>query len=183
METAGNNEFNIVLFTENRIGILNRITIIFTRRHLNIDSITASECEEPGLYRYTIVVKTSEDQVKKVIGQIEKQVEVLKAFYFTDSEVVHQELALYKLRTEKLTGTPVMENLVRQNQVRILSIEKDFTLLEKTGRPEEIQQLFEDLKEFGVLEFARSGRVAISKPMRTLNEHLNETATLNTLNN
>ena len=62
--------FNISVFTENRIGILNRITIIFTRRYLNIDSITASECELPGVYRYTIVLQSDEAQVKKVVGQI-----------------------------------------------------------------------------------------------------------------
>ena len=58
--------FNISVFTENNIGILNRITIIFTRRHVNIHSITASECEEEGIYRYTIVIKNSEDQVIKI---------------------------------------------------------------------------------------------------------------------
>lgn len=167
--------YNITLFSENNIGILNRITIIFTRRHLNILSITASECEEPDVYRYTIVVETHLDQIKKVVGQIEKQVDVLKAFYHTDEEVVFQELALFKLPTAAITGQAQLESIIRDHQVRVISMEKDFTIIEKSGRAGELQQLFQALHPYGVLEFARSGRVAISKPMKTLKEHLKET--------
>ena len=85
--------YTVSVFTENSIGILNRITIIFTRRHLNIDSITASESEVKGVFRYTIVLRTSENQVNKVIGQIEKLVDVLKAFVHQEEEIVHQEIA------------------------------------------------------------------------------------------
>lgn len=165
--------FNISVFTENRIGILNRITIIFTRRHLNIESITASECELPGIYRYTIVVKTSLEQVKKVVAQIEKLIEVLKAFYHQDDEVVYQEIALYKLATAAI-ATGGAEKIVRAHYARILTIEKDFTIVEKTGQPDELTKLFDELNQYGVLEFVRSGRVAISKPMKTLESYLNE---------
>jgi acetolactate synthase-1/3 small subunit len=165
--------YNISVFTENSIGILNRITIIFTRRHLNIDSITASECELENIYRYTIVVKTDEEQVIKVVNQIEKQVAVLKAFYHADSEVVYQELALYKLPTnfEKVNE---IEQILRNHGARVLSFSQEFTTIEKTGRTEEIERLFEDLRPFGVLEYAKSGRVAISKPMKTLEDYLKE---------
>lgn len=166
--------YNISVFTENRIGILNRITIIFTRRHLNIDSITASECEVPGIYRYTIVLKTNKDQVRKVVDQIEKQIEVLKAFYHTDDEVVYQELALYKVRTEQFLDASLPEQIVRKHQARVLSVHKEYTMLELTGRPEDIVALFEELEPLGVLEFARSGRVAISRPMKTLETHIQE---------
>ena len=89
--------YNITVFTENNIGILNRITIIFTRRHVNIESITASDCEEDGIYRYTIVAKITESQVIKIVNQIEKLVDVIKAFYYENKEVIYQELALFKV--------------------------------------------------------------------------------------
>lgn len=165
--------FNISVFTENSIGILNRITIIFTRRHLNIESITASECELKGVFRYTIVVNTTLEQVKKVVGQIEKQVDVLKAFYHQDDEVVYQEIALYKIPTNTFV-TGGTENIVRAHHARILSIEKEFTIIEKTGQPNELMALFDELSPFNVLEFVKSGRVAISKPMKTLESYLNE---------
>lgn len=166
--------FNISVFTENRIGILNRITIIFTRRYLNIDSITASECELPGVYRYTIVLQSDEAQVKKVVGQIERQVDVLKAFYHRDEEVVHQELSMFKMRTQDFLSMKNREQVLRDHNARIVTLEKDFIMIERTGTDEEIQKLFKELNKTGVLEFARSGRVAISKPMKSLEEHLVE---------
>ena len=166
--------FNISIFTENRIGILNRITIIFTRRYLNIDSITASECEIPNVYRYTIVLSTTEEMVQKVVGQIEKQIDVLKAFYHRDEDIVYQELGMYKLQTDKFLDHPKRESILKENQVKIVALEKDFIMIEKTGFSHEISALYQQLEPLGVLEFARSGRVAISKPMKTLEEYLKE---------
>lgn len=166
--------YNISIFTENTVGMLNRITIIFTRRHINIESITASESEMSGVHRYTIVVNVSLDQVKKVVGQIEKQVEVLKAFYHSDEEVVYQELALFKIPMNLFVRNAEVEQIIRAHQIRVLTIEEDFIVLEKSAQPEEISQLFETLQPFGLLEFVRSGRIAITKPMKTLDHYVHE---------
>lgn len=163
----------VSVFTENSIGMLNRITIIFTRRHLNIDSITASESEMKGVFRYTIVLRTTLEKVNKVIGQIEKLVDVLKAFVHEESEIVHQEIALYKIRTNTLTNGDV-ERVIRENHARILTVDPEFMVIEKTGHVAETQLLFENLKPFGILEFARSGRVAVTKPMKELSTYLKE---------
>jgi len=160
--------FTISVFTEDVVGILNRVSIIFTRRKINVESIAASESEIKGIYRYTIVLTETEDQVKKVVGQLEKQVEVVKAVFHPDTEIVHQEIALYKVKTGVLASGGNAEKIVRFHNARVLSVETEFTVIEKTGHKEETQQLFDDLKPFGILEFVRSGRVAITKPMKTL---------------
>lgn len=80
--------FTVSIFTENSIGMLNRITIIFTRRHLNIDSIIASESEVKDVHRYTITLKTTREKIDKVLGQIEKLVDVIKAFVHEENEIV-----------------------------------------------------------------------------------------------
>ena len=167
--------YTVSVFTENSIGMMNRITIIFTRRHLNIDSITASESEVKGVFRYTIVLRTSKEQVEKVIGQLEKLVDVLKAFAHEDSQIVHQEIALYKIRTEMLTDGDV-EKVIREHHARILTVDPKFMVIEKTGHVAETQLLFEKLQPFGMLEFARSGRVAVTKPMKELSSFLEELA-------
>ena len=169
-----NNTYNISVFTENSVGMLNRITIIFTRRNINIESITASQSEIEGIHRYTIVVNEPKEIVRKVVSQIEKQIDVVKAFYHSDDEVVYQEIALYKLPTIALASGGDAERIVRAHHARILTIESEFTILEKTGYPDEIKELFTELKPFGLLEFVRSGRVAISKPMKTLEEHIED---------
>ncbi len=165
--------FTVSIFTEDRVGMLNRVTIIFTRRHLNIASITASESEVPGVFRYTIVLNATREQVDKVVGQLEKLVDVLKAFVHEEAEIVHQEIALYKVRNGTLTNAEV-ERVIRGNHARVLTVDPQFLVIEKTGHVAETQLLFEQLKPFGILEFARSGRVAVTKPMKELSTYLKE---------
>ncbi len=157
--------FTISVFTENSIGLLNRITSIFTRRHLNIESLNTSESELAGVYRFTIVVRTTEDQIKKLVLQIEKQVEVLRAVFHEDDDTVFQEIALYKVSTKSVADGNLVEKLIRDNHARILSMEQDFMIIEKTGHKEETQELLRFLKEYGIIEFVRSGRVSVMKPM------------------
>lgn len=168
-------EYIISAFTENHIGLLNRITIVFTRRKVNIESLTVSESALKGISKFTIVVNTTEEQASKIVQQIEKQVEVLKAFYFTNEEMIYQEVALYKVSTQALTESNQIEFLVRKHNARILEITKDYTVIEKTGHNDETQAFFNDLNEFKVLQFIRSGRVAITRsPIERLSEFLAE---------
>lgn len=158
--------FTLSIFTENKIGLLHRITTIFTRRHISIDSLTTSETEVDGIYRFVIVIRTTEEKAIKLQKQIDKIIGVIKAFVLRDEDVVHQELALYKVSTQNLiNGT--LEKLVRDNHARVLTIEKDYIMIEKTGHKDETMALFHALAPFGVLGFSRSGIVAISKrPLR-----------------
>lgn len=168
-------EYIITVYSENHIGLLNRITINFTRRKINIESLTVSASAIQGISKFTIVINETEERVKKVVGQLEKIVDVLKAFYHTNDEMVFQELALYKVPTEALYESDQIENLVRKSGARILEITKDFTVIEKTGHKEETQQMFEELSQFGVLQFIRSGRIAITRdPIERLSEFLKE---------
>ncbi len=166
--------YTISIFTEDRIGLLNRITIIFTRRHINIESITASVTEVKGIYRYTIVVNVSKDLVEKLVGQIDKQIEVLKAFFHLSADIVSREIALYKVSTAALKENELFTRTVNENHATILGISTDFIVVEKTGDEQEITRLFNELEKFGMLEFARSGKVAITKPMKTLSTYLKE---------
>lgn len=172
-QPTGQQPFTVSIFTEDRVGMLNRVTIIFTRRHLNITSITASETEVAGVFRYTIVLTATRAQVDKVIGQLERLVDVLKAFVHEEDEIVHQEIALYKVRTGTLAHGAV-ERVVRENHARILAVDPQYLVIERTGHVHETQELFERLKPFGILEFARSGRVAVTKPMKELSTYLKE---------
>lgn len=170
--------YTISVFSENTVGMLARICVIFTRRHINIESLNVSESEIKDIYRYTIVVNSSYEQVRKVLTQLEKLVEVMKAFVHADSEIVHQEIALYKVRTGSLSNEDT-ERVIRNNHARILTVDPQFMIIEKTGRYEETEALFNDLKPFGILEFTRSGRVAITKPMKELSTYLKELEILN----
>ncbi|GAB4408235.1 MAG: acetolactate synthase small subunit [Bacteroidia bacterium] len=154
--------FTLSIFTENQIGLLHRITTIFTRRHINIDSLTTSETEIKGIYRFIMVIRTSEEQVQKLRSQIDKIIGVVKAFVLREEDVVKQELALYKMSPKNMVnGT--LERIIRDNHARVLSIDTDYIMIEKTGHPGETIELFHKLEPFGVLGFSRSGIIAISK--------------------
>lgn len=166
--------YTIVVFTENHIGLLNHVTIVFTRRKINIESLTVSESEIKGIHSFTIVVHTTKDAVEKIVGQLEKLVEVMKAFYYEDEELISQEIALYKLPSSAIEKGVELGRFLRNNDARILDIQKEYIVIEKTGLYEETQDLLEKLRPFGLLEFVRSGRVVITKPMKSLESYIKE---------
>lgn len=167
-------EYTISLFSEDHIGILNQITIILTRRQINIESITASESAVKGVQLLTIVVKTTSDMVRKVSKQMEKLVDVLKVFVHSSDEIIYQEIALYKVTTKGLMSGNVIDHVVRAHHARILEVSPEYIVIEKTGHKSEITELLNQLEPYGVLQFVRSGRVAITKQVKELNSYLKE---------
>lgn len=156
------------------MGLLSRIAIIFSRRKINIESLNTSPSEVDGIHRFTIVIFETEVNVKKLVRQIEKQVEVLKAYYNTPDEIVWQELALYKVSTDEIAEKVKVERLLREYGARAVVIRKDYTVFETTGHREETDKLIEVLEPFGLIEFVRSARVAIIKASRGFHEKLRE---------
>jgi acetolactate synthase-1/3 small subunit len=167
-------EFTITVYTENQVGLLNRIAIIFSRRKINVESLNTSPSEVQGIHRFTIVVQESRDVVLKIVRQIEKQVEVLKAYYNTNDEIVWQELALYKVLSDEITEKVKVERLLREFGARAVAIRKDFIVFETTGHREETNKLMEALVPFGLVEFVRSARVAIIKESAGFHEKLKD---------
>lgn len=163
MDNQDNTLFTVTVYSENQVGLLNQISIIFTRRNLNIWSLVVSASAIEGVHKFTIACRTSRENIEAVVKQIEKRVDVLKAFYYTDDEIIYQEIALYKVRTESLLDSPDIESLVRKHNAKFLEINRTFAVIQKTGYCTETQDLYEELNKFGVLQFVRSGRVAITK--------------------
>jgi acetolactate synthase I/III small subunit len=167
-------EFTISLFTEDHIGILGQITIILTRRQINIDSFTASESAVKGVHLLTIVVKTTNEMIQKVARQMEKLIDVLKVFVHNSEQIIYQEIALYKVTTKRLMSGNIIDNIVRAYNARILEVSPEYIVIEKTGHKSEIAELLLKLEPYGVLQFAKSGRVAITKQVKELNTYLKE---------
>jgi len=171
---GGKQEYTITVYTENQIGLLNRIAIIFTRRKINIDSLNTSPTEVESVHRFTIVINETEDVVHKLCRQIEKQVEVLKAYYNTNEELVWQEMALYKVPTDIIAEKVKVERLLREKGARVVVIRKDYTVFETSGHREEIEALIKTLEPFGLIEFVRTARIAIIKDSKGFHEKLKE---------
>jgi acetolactate synthase-1/3 small subunit len=167
-------EFTITVYTENQIGILNRIAIIFSRRKINIESLNVSPSEIEHIHRFNILITETEEVVRKLARQIEKQVEVLKVYANTNEDIIWQELALYKVPTDVVAEKVFVERLLRENGARVVVIRKDYTVFETTGHRSETDKLIEVLQPYGLIEFVRSARVAIIKDSEGFNSKLRE---------
>ena len=109
-----NKKYTVSIYTENNIGLLNRISAIFQRRHINIESLNSSMTEIEDVSRWTILVYTSEDLIKKIVGQINKQVEVIKSYYHTDEETIYQESCLFKIKSSLLFDERKIQNIIKE---------------------------------------------------------------------
>lgn len=167
-------EYTITVYTENQIGIISRVSTIFSRRKINIESLNTSPSEIEGIHRFTIVIHETEDVVKKLVRQIEKQVDILRAFFNIDNELVWQEMALYKVSTDEIAEKVKVERLLREFGARAVAIRKDYIVFETTGHHEEIDKLVKVLEPYGLIEFVRSARVAIIKDSAGFHERLKD---------
>jgi acetolactate synthase-1/3 small subunit len=157
------NQYTVSIYTENNIGLLNRISAIFQRRHMNIESLNTSPSEIESVSRFTIVVNITEHQMKKIQGQIEKQVEVIKAYYHTEEEIIYQESCVFKMKSNLLFDERQIQNIIKDSNARIVTVNREFFVIEKSGRKEEIDLLHRELTVFGIMQFTRSGRIAVTK--------------------
>ena len=165
--------YTISIYSENNIGLLNRISAIFLKRHINIESFSTSLSEIKNVFRFVIVVHTHEEKVKKVVSQIEKQVDVIKAFCHTDKETIFQETALYKVKSSSLFEQRHIQNVIKKSNANIVTVSPKFFVIEKTGFRHETEQLYKDLEPYGLLQFVRSGRISVTKSKMGISDILN----------
>ena len=166
--------YTIIVHSENIAGLLNQVTAVFTRRQINIESLNVSASSIQGIHKYTITAWTDEETIEKVVKQIEKKIDVLQANYFVDDEIYQHEIALYKLSTPEFQNDPMASKVIRRHNARIVEVNPVYSIVEKNGMSEDITGLYEELSALGcVLQFVRSGRVAITKSnFERVNEYL-----------
>ena len=166
-------KYTISVYSENNVGLLNRISAIFLKRHINLDSFSSSESEIKDVYRFVIVVKLDSNKINNLVKQIEKQIDVIKAFYHTDEETIFQESALYKVKSNSLFEERKIQKIIKQSQANIVTVSPKFFVIELTGFREETEKLYNDLKPLGLWQFVRSGRISVTKEKMGISEILN----------
>ena len=165
-------KYTVSIYSENNLGLLTRIATIFLKRHINIESLTVSGSEIENVSRFIIVVEITEEQVKKILGQIEKQVEVIKAYYHTNEECIFLQSALFKIKSNLLFEERQIQNIIKNSNAQIVTVSPEFFVIEKSGRREEIDALYEDLASYGIMQFVRSGRISVTKEEMKISELL-----------
>ncbi len=164
--------YTITIYTENNIGLLNRISAIFQRRRINIESVNVSKSEIKDVSRFTLIIETTEEQIKKVIGQLEKQVEVIKAYFHADDETIYQQTSLFKLSSDLLTNNHEVQTIINNSKSRVINVSEKFFVIEKSGSRREIMELYDALEKHGIMQYVRSGRIAVTKDELPVSELL-----------
>lgn len=165
MENQENTLFTLQVYTENIAGILNQITAVFTRRQINIESLNVSPSSIKGVHKYTITAFSDEEQMKKVVKQIEKKIDVVKAHYYVNSDLFLVEVALFKLSTPLVIQNPDISRAIRHANARITEVNETFCIVVCEGTTEHILELYHKINKTKdcVLQFTRSGRIAVTR--------------------
>ena len=101
--------------------------------------------------------------MQNIVGQIEKQIEVIKAFYHIDEETIFLESAIFKINSSLLFDERQIQNIIKESHSEIVTVSREFFVISKSGKHAEIEELYSKLKPFGIMQFVRSGRISVSK--------------------
>ena len=160
--------FTITIYTENNKGLLSRISAMFVRRRIHIESLNVAASEVEGIHRFTIVINETEEVTKKLSMQIDKQVEVFKTFFEADEEIVWQQHVLYKVSSTM----EAMKKVLKSTGVRCICEQKNYTILETTGSAEINKAITAALTPFGITEMTNSGRIAVMNADHKIHQRL-----------
>ena len=131
---------------------------------MNIESLNVSASSIPGVHKYTITAWSDEDQIQKIVHQIEKKIDVVKANYFTDDQLFIRESGLYKLSTPMVLENPEISRTIRRFDAQIIEVNPTYVIVMKHGVTEDIISLYRALDTFGcVFQYTRSGRIAVTR--------------------
>lgn len=156
--------YTILIYSENVVGVLNLVTAVFTRNQVNIESLNVSPSGIPNVHKYTVTVFSDESQAKKLVKQIERKVDVIKANFYVEDEIFVSEVALFKISTPTILSNPEISRFVRHSGAKILEMNETYTTMQLCVKPDAVTDLYKKLAKFKcVLQYTRSGVVAITR--------------------
>ena len=157
-------EYIVIAFTENQIGVLNRITALYLRRKINIESLKVSESSIRGISMFVISAFTTRETTDKLVKQLRNIIDVIQVEYYSNEELITQEIALYKITSKIFRESGTVDRIVREWNARIIEMNPQYVVVEKTGTREDIDAMRSELEQQQLLtEFTRSGTVVLHR--------------------
>ncbi|MFP4632139.1 MAG: acetolactate synthase small subunit [Halobacteriales archaeon] len=153
-------EHTLSVLVENKPGVLSRVAGLFTRRNFNIKSLAVGETENPDYSRMTIVVRGDDPTVEQVMKQLNTLVPVIKVSDLTDDDSVDRELAMVKVAASPDDRSEVMQ-IAETFRASIVDMGRDTIVVEATGDTEKVEALFDMLRQYGIKETVRTGRISL----------------------
>lgn len=157
-------EYIVVANVNNQISVLNRITSVYLKRHINIESLNVSESYIKGISTVVISAITSTDVTQKIVNQLDNIIDVYSVDFYLPEDIIYKELALYKVDSRILTDKRESAFLLTESHGRIMEISKDYVVIEKSGTRGELEKLRDRLDIKGLLAgYSRSGNVVLHR--------------------
>ena len=156
-------QHNLTIYTEDRFDLINKISLVFTRRNIKIESLNISLCEIDDIYKYTILITETPDAVRNIALQIEKIIEVLKCTYHTNQDIVWTQVVLFKIPTNQIITNEKLNDFLRKYNAKHLSVASTYTIFEFTVQEIQSINMIKELEKFELVEFVESSRIAIAK--------------------
>ncbi len=164
----------ISVLVEDKPGVLTRVAGLFAARGFNIDSLAVGPTDDQGLSRMTIVVQVDRKPLEQITKQLNKLINVIKILEHEPGESVERELMLVKVRAEGEARARILE-ICDVFRVRVLDVTHKTIMVEGTGTPDKLEALLELLRDFGIVELSRTGRIALARGDRGIKERTNRT--------
>jgi acetolactate synthase-1/3 small subunit len=156
------------VLVENRAGVLVRVAGLFARRGFNIESLAVGVSELPDMSRITIVVIGDDAQIEQVMKQLNKLIDVIKVSDITENEIVERELALIKVTAEPGISRSDVMQIASIFRAQIVDVGSKTLVLQVTGDPGKIDALEKLLRQYGVKELVRTGKIAVLRGAKTV---------------
>ncbi len=157
----------IAVIVENKSGALTRIAGLFSRRSFNIDSLSVGATDNPDYSRMTITVHGDRDVLEQVIKQLSKLINVIRVSELEPGESVERELAIVKVNADKETRSEIMQ-IVNIFRAKIIDVSQRSMIIEVTGDEEKIDAMVQLLRQFGIKEIARTGKVSMVRGAKVI---------------
>jgi len=160
-------QHTIAVIVENKSGVLTRIAGLFSRRSFNIDSLSVGATENPDYSRMTITVQGDRDVLEQVIKQLSKLINVIRVSELEPGESIERELAIIKVNADKESRSEIMQ-IVNIFRAKIIDVSQRSMIIEVTGDEEKVDAIVQLLRQFGIKEMARTGKVSMVRGARVI---------------
>ena len=157
-------EYIVVAFVNNQISVLNRITSAYLKRHINIESLNVSESYIKGVSTVVISAITTKETIEMIVNQLANAIDILNVDFYLQEELIYKEMALYKVSLKILENKERFDNVLNSTNTRVIEINNDFLIVEKSGSRNELEKLKDKLEHMNMLNgFSRSGNVVLHR--------------------
>ena len=158
----------ISLYVENQVGVLSKISGLFSAKSYNLDSLTVGTTEDPTVSRMTIVSSGDQRTIEQIEKQLNKKIDVIKVKTFDEPSSVSRELMLMKVKYNKSNRRDIMETCEIMN-ADIVDMSKNMMIIQICDVPERIKLLISMMQGISIVEMARTGTLALQKCLETDN--------------